>query len=107
MKLSEHQINIECAYQSLLSDRAIATVRPDALAFNSVHCRPAHVLPRELAHVLPPLPVTEWEPTTAMLFSQAKEKMLQLAAFQSTYHDSLTPMTPDMAPLIIDTEASV
>jgi hypothetical protein len=107
MKLSDHQINIDRAYQSLLSHRAIATTRPAALAFNFIHRRPAHVLPRERAHVLPPLPVTEWEPTTTMLLSQAKEKMVQLAAFQSTYHDSLTPMTPDMIPLIFDSGASV
>jgi hypothetical protein len=38
---------------------------------------------------------------------QAKEKMIQLAAFQSTYHDTVTPLTPDMVPLILDTGTSV
>jgi hypothetical protein len=37
----------------------------------------------------------------------AKEKMVQLSVFQTTYHDSTTPMTPDMVPLIFDTGASI
>ena len=38
---------------------------------------------------------------------QAREKIFQLATFQAAYHDSVTPMTPDMVPLILDTGASV
>ena len=37
----------------------------------------------------------------------AKEKMVQLSVFQTTYHDSTTTMTPDMVPLIFDTGASI
>jgi hypothetical protein len=43
------------------------------------------------------------ETITAIL---AKERMIHLAAF-ATYLESITPMTPDMVPLIIDTGASV
>ncbi len=30
-----------------------------------------------------------------------------LAAFEATYHDSTTPLTPDMVPLILDTGVSI
>jgi hypothetical protein len=33
--------------------------------------------------------------------------MVNLAAFQATYHGSVTPMTPAMVPLIFDTRASI
>jgi hypothetical protein len=36
-----------------------------------------------------------------------KEKMVQLAAFEATYHYSITPMISDMVPLIINTGASI
>lgn len=107
MKLSQYQINIEQAYNVLLADRAIQISSPQALAFNYTRRRPAHALPRERQHILPPLPAVEYAPSTSLLPFQAKEKMVQLAAFQSTYHDSITPMTPDMIPLIIDTGASI
>jgi hypothetical protein len=36
-----------------------------------------------------------------------KEKLVMLSVFEATYHDTLTPLTPDMVPLIIDTGASI
>jgi hypothetical protein len=33
--------------------------------------------------------------------------MVQLAAFEATYHDNITPMSPDMVPLIFDTGARI
>jgi hypothetical protein len=33
--------------------------------------------------------------------------MVQIATFQATFHGSITPMSPDMVPLILDTGASV
>jgi hypothetical protein len=33
--------------------------------------------------------------------------MVLLAAFEATYHDAKTPLTPDMVPLIIDTGARI
>jgi len=107
MKLSDYQIAIERAYTSLLHDIALQTACRDDFAFNYIRRRPAHVLPREQAHPLPPLPVMEYEPDTITLPFHAKEKMVQLAAFQSTFHDSVTPFTPDMVPLIFDTGASI
>jgi len=41
------------------------------------------------------------------LRSNYKEKLLQLAVFEATFHDSVTPTTPDMVPLIMDTGASI
>jgi hypothetical protein len=79
----------------------------EALAINFIRHQPAHVIPRERSHALPPLPVQEYEPSTTLLPLQAKEKMLQLATFQSTYHGSVAPITPDMTPLIFDAGASV
>jgi hypothetical protein len=86
MKLYEYQISIECAYTTLLSDISLQSAHSEALAINFIRRRPAHVIPRERSHALPPLPVQEYEPSTTLLPLQAKEKMLQLATFQSTYH---------------------
>jgi hypothetical protein len=36
-----------------------------------------------------------------------KERLLQLAAFEASYHDAKTPITPDAFPIIIDTGASI
>jgi hypothetical protein len=36
-----------------------------------------------------------------------KQLLLKLAAFEATFHDKLTPISPDMLPLIIDTGASI
>jgi hypothetical protein len=36
-----------------------------------------------------------------------KEKLLQLALFEATYHKNKTPIAPDMVPLIIDTGPSI
>ena len=36
-----------------------------------------------------------------------RKQLVLLAAFQSTYSDTTTPLTPDMVPLVIDTGASV
>jgi hypothetical protein len=38
---------------------------------------------------------------------QAKELMVHLQTFQATFEGSVTPMTPDMVPLILDTGASI
>lgn len=38
---------------------------------------------------------------------QNKLHLLNLAAFEATYHDAYTPMSPDMHPLVIDTGASI
>jgi hypothetical protein len=38
---------------------------------------------------------------------ESKEKLILLAAFQATYQNSITSLTPDMVPIVIDTGASI
>jgi hypothetical protein len=56
---------------------------------------------------MPPHFIMEYEPMAEMPRFEAKEKMVLLAAFEATYHDNITPMTPGMVPLIMDTGASI
>jgi hypothetical protein len=106
MKLSPYEIAIEQAYNAILHEAHLAHGRPD-FAMNYMPRRPSHVLPRPQPHPGPPTPVQEFEPTSPMSPSLAKEKLVQLAAFEATSHDCVTPMTPDMVPSILDTGASV
>jgi len=106
MHLSPYQTAIKVAYQALLHDIALCSTRPE-YAFNFIWRRPAHVLPRERPHPTIPIPVKEYDPMESVTPFAAKEKMVQLAAFQSTFHGSITPFSSDMVPLILDTGASV
>jgi hypothetical protein len=45
MKLSQHTINIECAYNSLLHEISAHREHPKH-AFNFIRRRPHHILPR-------------------------------------------------------------
>jgi hypothetical protein len=65
------------------------------------------VLPREQAHRLVPQPVPQFEPERPTTLFHAHEKKIQLAVFQATYHGLITPMMPDMVPLILDTGTSI
>jgi hypothetical protein len=106
MHLSPYQTAIEVAYQALLHDIALRSTRPE-YAFNFIQRRPAHVLPRQRPHPTIPIPVKEYDPMESVTPFAAKEKMVQLAAFQSTFHGSVTPFSLDIVPLILDTGASV
>jgi hypothetical protein len=44
--------------------------------------------------------------TTCQVFKNT-EKLVLLAAFEATFHDSKTLISPDMVPLILDTGASI
>jgi len=106
MKLSPYQSVIEPAYQVILHDIALRQVRPD-YAFNFIHWRPAHVHPREQPYPTIPLPVTEYPISQQITQFVAKEKMFKLVAFQATFHESVTSITPDMISLIMDTGVSM
>jgi len=80
MKLSPREIAVERAYQALQHELYIQCSRPN-YAFNFIHRRPSHVILWERPQWVIPLPIS----------LVAKEKMLQLATFQATYHGSITP----------------
>jgi hypothetical protein len=106
MKLSPLEIALERAYNDILLDINLARQR-QAYSFNFIRRRPHHILPREQPFPTIPVPMPEFDPINPISSAQAKEKIIQLAAFEATYHDNLTPMTPDMVPLIFDTGASI
>jgi len=106
MKLSPYQIQIERAYQAILADLQLLRGRHD-YAFDYTPRHPRHVLPKEQPHPsLPHLPV-EYPPECSVTPFQAKKQMVRLQAFQATFEGFITPMTPDMIPLILDTGASI
>jgi transposase InsO family protein len=45
--------------------------------------------------------------TTSNIPFSNKERLVLLAAFEASYQDTITPLTPDMVPIIIDPGASV
>jgi len=106
MKLSSYIADIERAYQSIMHDIAVSTGRVE-YAFNYRPRRPAHILPRSPAHSRPPQLAPDYNPDATAIPFSSKEKLVLLSAFQATYHDQPTPLTPDMVPVIIDTGASI
>jgi transposase InsO family protein len=106
MKLSPYQIQIERAYQAILADLQLLRRRHD-YAFDYTPRHPRHVLSREQPHLSVPCLPVEYPPECSVTPFQAKEQMVRLQAFQATFEGSVTPMTPDMIPLILDTGASI
>jgi hypothetical protein len=98
--------DIQRAYDEVLLDIAMHSERPQ-LAFNYTRRRPHHIIPRERSYSSPPRLVRQYEPMIPQSDFHAKEKLVMLTAFEATYHDTTTPLTPDMVPLIIDTGASI
>lgn len=108
MKLSEYVQEISRAYDALLLDISLQTMRHE-FAFNYKKHHLNHILPREHQHSTPPKLPRQYDPI-AILWStefQNKEKLVLLSALQATYQDTTTPITPDMVPLILDTGPSI
>jgi len=106
MKLSDYQAQIKRAYQAILADIQLRNGRYEfTMDYTPRH--PRHVLPRERPYPEVPLPAVEYPPERPLTAFQAKEKLVQLATFQATFQGSVTPMIPDMVPLILDTGASI
>jgi len=106
MKLATYMAEIKRAYQSLMLDIELSSTRPQ-YSFDYHPQRPAHILPHERKHSRPPKLAPDYNPTPIDPPFSSKEKMVMLAACQATYQDSITPLTPDMVPVIIDTGASI
>ncbi len=105
MKLSNDAIAIEWAFATLMSSMD-EFVDDHDFGPPTYHRRMITDLPwrRDRASV-PTLP-TQYEPTTPRSPNNNKLHLVNLAAFEANYHDSYTPMSPDMHPLIIDTGTS-
>ena len=103
MKLSEEIIAIERAFHEL-------TQAVNELDDTSRHRRLVqnwHFLPRTREYPRAPvLPPTSFSPLEERSPNENKAKLVLLAAFEATYHDVQTPITPDMVLLVIDTGAS-
>jgi hypothetical protein len=106
MKLSENIQELERAYAELLHELRQPQYQQD-LTFAYTPRRPNHIIPRERQYSKPPVFPTLYKPETHPSSIECKEKLVLLAAFEATYHDSKTPISPDMVPLIIDTGASI
>ncbi len=107
MKLSDHLAQIEQAFALLMSSY------DDIDPINDYHRSPAsrrvrRDLPRTRTHQdIPKLIPTYPPPTDHQFHQNNKEKLLLIAAFEATYHNLPTPISPDMVPIVIDTGASI
>jgi hypothetical protein len=106
MKLADHVIAINQAFEALLS--SMDDMEHDqAIARNNHGLRIRRDLSRtRSSNILPRIIPTDTPLTNSTVF-QNKERLLQLAAFEATYYNNLTPISPDMVPLVIDTGASI
>jgi hypothetical protein len=64
-------------------------------------------IPRTRDTSILPRIVETYQPLTFDIPTENKRKLLLLSAFEATYHGNLTPISPDMVPLVIDTGASI
>jgi hypothetical protein len=106
MKLADHIVAIDLAFEALISsmdDLKHASQVPRQNYGRRIHGDLSQTRGRD---IVPQLPDT-FQPLTYHTTLYNKEKLLQLAAFEATYQDAKTPISPDMVPLIIDTGASI
>lgn len=106
MKLADHIIAIDKAFEALLS--SINDLEHDnTVSRSNAGIRVRRDLPRHRSRTIIPRIIDTYPPLTTSPTSQNKEYLLQLAAFEATYHNNPTPISPDMVPLVIDTGASI
>jgi hypothetical protein len=105
MKLSDHLVHIQQAFDALMS--SIEDINKDfqyqpghghSIRRDLPRYRDPSVIPRLLPTYPPPIPEIDID---------HKKTLLLLAAFEATYHNNITPISPDMHPLVIDTGASI
>ncbi len=106
MKLSDRTIAIETAFETLMSSL------DDPFDISQLHQdyhgqRVRRDLSRCRYQSSIPCLIPTYEPETIQPSFDNKEKLLLLAAFEATYHEAQTPISPDMAPLILDTGACI
>jgi len=107
MKLSPHLADIDRAFAALLDHTA--PLDQPALYRNAHQGRrirrdlPSSRPTAEVPCIIPAYPSYD----VPLSNTAKKERLLQLAAFEATYHEQPTPISPEMFPIIIDTGASV
>lgn len=102
MRLSENIIELERAYALIMEDVNAQVIRHDdgtrRIRLDLQCSRNRSCLPRIVPTYTPQSTVTSQENKAALLL---------LSAFEATYHGSITPISPDMVPPVIDTGASI
>jgi hypothetical protein len=106
MKLADHIIAIDKAFEALLTS-INDLEHDDTIARSNAGTRVHRDIPRHHYRTIIPRLIDTYPPLTTSPPSQNKEYLLQLAAFEATYHNNPTPISPDMVPLVIDTGASI
>jgi hypothetical protein len=106
MKLSDHIAAVDTAFATLM---ASFTENDTDLQQHQNHpgLRIRRDLPCMRAFSAVPRIPSSFSPLIPTLSTNNKETLLRLAAFKAMYHDTKTPISPDMVPLIIDTGASI
>jgi hypothetical protein len=106
MKLSDHVIAINNAFEALIASMEDLEHEPQLNRSNSGKRVCRDLSRNRTPDIVPRFPIT-YEPLVYHTSLYNKEKLLQIAAFEATYQDAQTPISPDMVPLIIDTGASI
>lgn len=106
MKLSDHIININLAFEALLSSFD-ELEQEHLITRDNFGRRVRRDLQRDRSITTVPRIVPTYPPQTPSTTIPNKECLLQLAAFEATYYNNITPISPDMVPLVIDTGASI
>ncbi len=109
MKLSDHTIVIANAFEALMSSiDDLDALHDVSQRHQDYHGRRIHRdIPRHRSTSSIPCIVPTYDPMTTIPTYENKKKLLLLAAFEATYHEAPTPISPDMVPLILDTGASI
>jgi hypothetical protein len=104
MKLSEHLVELERALTLLLSSTSTDL---DTINRDQRYCiRIRRDLPLHRPPNIVPQLATTFDPLRQSCTTENKFMLIKLAAFEATYHDNVTPISPDTVPLVIDSGAS-
>jgi hypothetical protein len=107
MKLSDHLVQIKQAFALLMSSFDDIDPIGDYYRLPASR-RVRRDLPKNRTfHDVPKLIPTYPPPPDHHFHKNNKETLLLIAAFEATYHNLLTPIIPDMVPIVIDTGASI
>jgi hypothetical protein len=105
MKLSDHLLELKCAFEALLQTSCDDLQPQPVSIYHGGRVRPDLPISRPRSTI--PIIAPTFDPYSHCSTAENQLMLSKLAAFEVTYHDMITPISPDMAPIIIDSGASV
>jgi hypothetical protein len=105
MKLSDHLIELERAF-ALLIEAASDDLDDQEHQHRNIN-RVRHDLPLHRSQSQVPIIAPSFAPPAPTTKLENRLMLIKLAAFEATCHNIITPLSPDMVPLVIDSGASI